>query len=461
MIIRVPKKSEMITNPKIAGIVILLTAFFIPRIAFAAQFLFTPRASASETYTDNLFLTEDNQDDDFITNVSAGFTAQLLGRTSGLDLTFDPGYAFYQDFTENDTWRLPANLRAWIQPSRATLFEFTDQFIRTEDPVSQDQVVVQDGRVEETGDTTVRREREPYWSNNARLNYSHQFGQEDRFFAGFNYGILRNDSDFEEDNDNYRLNAGLDYWFTQRFGGEFFGEYTRGEYNQQSGFGGEGSSDFDNWLGTLRFRGRMTRHFGLFVQYAQARRNFTSGDDNDYIVYAPSAGFDYDISEDTFLRLGLGYYYQDTENEKNQEDPFFNGEIAKIWNYQRGSVNLTGLAGLTQNDFGAQNQGFQQFAAIEASASYDFTRRIIGDTRTYFRYSSTPGNTDDTGDGDTRKDGRAQFNAGIGFLPTRWMNIRLGYTFNYYTTDAANEPDYSENRALLTVTLQPDRPWRF
>lgn len=219
----------MITNPKIAGIVILLTAFFIPRIAFAAQFLFTPRASASETYTDNLFLTEDNQDDDFITNVSAGFTAQLLGRTSGLDLTFDPGYAFYQDFTENDTWRLPANLRAWIQPSRATLFEFTDQFIRTEDPVSQDQVVVQDGRVEETGDTTVRREREPYWSNNARLNYSHQFGQEDRFFAGFNYGILRNDSDFEEDNDNYRLNAGLDYWFTQRFGGEFFGEYTRGE----------------------------------------------------------------------------------------------------------------------------------------------------------------------------------------------------------------------------------------
>jgi hypothetical protein len=429
--------------------------------AFSAQFIFTPRASVSETYTDNLDLTEDDKDDDFITDVSAGFTAQLLGRTSGLDLSFDPGYAFYQEFTENDTWRLPANLRAWVQPSRASRFEFTDNFLRTEDPITQDQVDVQDGRVEETGDTTARRTREPYWRNTARLNYTQQLGEEDRFYAGASYGLLRNDSDFEEDNDNYRLNAGLDYWFTYRFGGEFFGEYTRGEFDQDSKFAGEPSSDFDNYLGTLRFLGRMTRHFALFAQYDQAIRDFTSGDDNNYVVYAPSAGFTYDIDEDTFLQLGLGYYYQDIDNEQNQENPFINGEISKTWNYQRGNINLAGLAGLTQNDFGAQNQGFQQFGTVQASGLYNFTPRIVGDTSAYYRYSFTPGQSTDVDDQDDQTDHRAQFNAGIGFVPTRWMNIRLGYTLNYYSTDAENEPDYFENRALLTITLQPDRPWRW
>jgi hypothetical protein len=446
-------------KPKISHLVLLLILSLYASNTFAAQFLFTPRTSAKETYTDNLFLTKDNKEDDFITEVSAGFTAQLLGRTSGLDLSFDPGYAFYQDHSDKDTWRLPANLNAWVQPSRATRFQFNDDFIRTEDPISQDQVVVQDGTVEETGDTTVRREREPYWRNTARLNFNQQFGKEDRFYAGGSYGLLRNDSDQVEDNDYYRLNAGLDYWFTHPFGSQFFGEYTRGEYTQQSGFVGEGSSDFDNWLGTVRLLGRMTRHFSLFFQYDQAYRNFTSGDDNNYIIYAPSAGFEYNIDENTFLSLGLGYYYQDIDNEKDQQNPFLNGQLSKTWNYQRGSVNLTGLAGLTQNDFGAQNQGFQQFGAIQGSAQYNFTRRIVGDTGAYYRYSFTPGESQDTGDEEDQTDNRAQFNAGIGFLATRWMTIRLGYTFNFYDSNVSE--NYYENRALLTITLQPDQPWRF
>lgn len=446
---------------KIVGLVVLITLLLITIDAFSAQFIFTPRASASETYTDNLFLTENNTQDDFITDVSAGFTAQLLGRTSGLDLSFDPSYAFYQDFTENDTWRLPANLRTWIQPSRTSRFEFTDDFIRTEDPVTQDQVAVQDGRVEETGDTTARRTREPYWRNTARLNYTQQFGQEDRIYAGASYGLLRNDSEFVEDNDNYRLNAGLNYWFTNRFGGEFFGEYTRGEFDQQAGFVGIPSSDFDNWLGNLRLRGRMSRHFSFFFQYAQGYRNFTSGISNNYIVYAPSSGFTYALTEDTEMRLGLGYFYQAIKNEKDQNNIFLNWETTRGWNFPRGSITLNGLSGLTQNDFGAQNIGFQQFTSTQVSAVYNFTRRLIGNTSGYVRYSRTPGDSDERGggDGDDGQDILFQFNAGLGYSATRWMTIRLNYNFNFF--DSNVEPDFNENRALLTITLQPDQPWRF
>jgi len=442
------------------GFVIVIAIFSQDPMAFCAELNFTPRASAEGEYTDNVFLTHDDTEDDFITTLSAGFTAGLVGRTSGLELSFDPGYAFYQDFTENNSWRLPATFRAWTSPSRATRFEFTDDFLRTEDPVARDRITAEGGRVEETGDTTVRRGREPYYRNRARLDASHQFGREDRVYAGFLYGLLRNDDNQVEDNDEYRPSVGLDYWFSQKFGSQFFGEFTRGEFSQRSGFGGEPTSDFDNWLGTLRLLGRMTRHFSLFFQYDQVYRDFDNDEESDYIVYAPSAGFTYDITEDMYLRLGLGYYWQDFKNDRNQEDPFINGEISKTWNFQRGSINLTGLSGITQNDFGAQNIGFEQFAAIRGTADYNLTRQITADIGAYYRYGHQPAQTDED-DADDLTTNQYRAGAGISYVPTRWMDIRFAYEFNRYRSSDGNLDDTNENRVLLTITLAPDQPWRF
>lgn len=449
------------TNIRTISLVLLIAVLSYNPMAFSAQFNFTPRSSAEVEYTDNVFLTKNNTENDVTTTLSAGFSAQLLGKTSGLDLSFDPAYVFYKDFTKNDGWRLPANLRAWTNLTRATLLEFNNYFIRTEDPVARDRITAEGGRVEETGDTTVRRGREPYYRNRARMNISHKFGREDRVYAGFLYGLLRNDDDQVEDNDEYRTSAGLDYWFTQKFGSEFFGEFTRGEFSRRSDIDGEPTSDFDNWLGTLRLLGRMTRQVSLFFQYDQAYRDFDSDAESDYIVYAPSAGFTYTWSEDMYLRLGLGYYWRDFKDDDNQEDPFVEGEISKTWNFQRGFINLLGLSGLTQNDFGAQNVGFQQFASLQGKANYDFTRQIVGDIGAYYRYAHTPSQERGGENVDKLDTNRFQISAGIGYAPTLWMTIRLGYEFNKYNSSGGDSSDYTENRGLLTITLQPDKPWRF
>ena len=75
---------------KITGLVILLLISLISASAFAAQYNFTPRVSARETYTDNVFLTDKNKEDDFITDVSAGGTFSILGKTNGMIFDFDP-----------------------------------------------------------------------------------------------------------------------------------------------------------------------------------------------------------------------------------------------------------------------------------------------------------------------------------------------------------------------------------
>ena len=100
-------------------------------------------ATATSEYTDNVNLTKDDKQDDFILVVGAGFTASLLGKTSGAELSFDQRYAFYNEDTDNDAWRIPLNFRAWTSPSKKTNLEFTNNFLLTEDPVTQDRITAE------------------------------------------------------------------------------------------------------------------------------------------------------------------------------------------------------------------------------------------------------------------------------------------------------------------------------
>ena len=117
--------------------------------ALPAQFLFSPRSFVRGEYTDNVFLLEDDREEDFLTEVSAGFKAQHLGKASGLELSFDPAYVWYLEFIEQNTWRLPATFRAYTMPSKRTTIDFTNTFIRTEDPEEIDRLRSEGGRVEE------------------------------------------------------------------------------------------------------------------------------------------------------------------------------------------------------------------------------------------------------------------------------------------------------------------------
>lgn len=432
-------------------VAILLSPFLFSNISVAAQFNFAPRATAATEYTDNVDLAKEDKKDDFIIVVGAGFTASLLGKTSGAELSYDQRYAFYNENSDNNGWRIPLDFRAWTSPSKSTDLELTNTFLLSENPVEQVQFGIVDGNVTETGDTTVRRSRDQYLINSTELRVTHNFSRNDKIYAAFRYGILRNEDEQIENNNNYTPSVGLDYWFGDRFDCQLYGAYTRGEFDWDSDFTGIPSSDFDNWLGTLKLNGHLTRRFSLFFQYDQIYRIFTSGEDNNYVVYAPSAGFAYNITQNIYSRLGMGYYYHEIENESDQNNVFLNAEISTAWNYRRGSIGLTGLTGLSQNDFGAQNLGFQRFASMQITADYKFTRKLSGNARAYYRFGLTP-IPEDYEDDDDLTTNYLQAGLGFSYRPARWLSMRLGYTLNKYIS--SNDDDYTENRALLTVTLQ-------
>jgi hypothetical protein len=442
---------------------IIAISFFMNTRAFSLQYTFQPRVSTSEVYTSNVFLSNHDEKDDFITIVSAGFTAAALGKTGGLEVSYDPSYSKYADYTENDTWRHNANLRGWSDLSKRTRFEVSDSFLRTEDPLGEEDILaLRDNTVVQEGDSTIRQNRKTYYSNRANARLTYQFGQDDSMYAGFTYGLLRNnDSQQYEDNDYYSPAVGLNYWFGPKFGFQSNATYTKADFSQDQDFVGEKTSDFDNYVGSIRFIGRTKTRFSIFTQYNHIYRNFEGNNDNDYMVYAPSAGFTYVVEKGLNLRLGGGYFYQDVDHENTNQGFFGNSQIDKIWDFQRGSITLTALTGLDQNNFGAQNIGLERYAGVQGSALYQLARTLSWDLNGSYRYSDAVGNADQGSNEDTGKHVQ-RIRAGSGFTiePLRWMAIRFSYNFNKVISDNAAD-EYDEHRGLVQVTLTSSQPYRY
>jgi predicted porin len=435
-----------------AAVVVIASANFVS----AAQLLFTPRVSVTEEYNDNIDLDRKNKKDDFITIVSVGGTLEWLGQVSGLRLSYDPAYAFYADNDTYDSWRHSFNGTAWHNFSRETRLDLINYFIYTKDPLGDDGVEDSQGKIIVQGNDRNQKQS-TYKRNYASARLNHQFGPEDSTYAQFSYGLTKYDDPTSEDSQEFSPSAGLIYWFSNWWGMELDGGYTRGLYDESD------SSDFNNYSGRLRINRRISQQFGVYGEYRQIYRTWDDprqnggGEGNDieedYLVYAPSAGLFYQFDPTLTASLGAGYFYQQIENSKDQKGPFFSTDINKLWDYQSWSIRTRASSGLDSQDFSGDNQGFERFAQAEIIGRYDFTRELFGDCSLRYRYS------DFLNSEDNEVDHRYTADVGLGYSLTRWMTLRLAYQFN--KLDAINSTDdYDQHRVYATLTLEPDQPWR-
>jgi hypothetical protein len=419
--------------------------------AMAAQLLFTPRASITQEYNDNIDLDRNNKKDDFITTVTFGGTLELLGQVSGMRLSYDPGYSFYADNDEFDSWRHNFLGSAWHNFSRETRLDLSNYFLYSKDPLDDRDVEDDRGNIVVQGDDT-RRERDTFYRNQATARLSHQFGPENSTFAQFTHGLTKYDDPAEEDSQEFTPSAGVTYWFNSWTGMDLGAEYTRGIYDENT------SSDFSNYLGRLRLNQRISPRFGVFGEYRHIYRDFddndvVAGEDLDYMVYAPSAGVFYQFDPTLTASLGVGYFYQQIEDGEDEQGPFLNADINKLWDYQRWNVRTRATSGIDSQDFSGDTQGFERYAQAEIIGLYNFTRDFFGDCSLRYRYSDYINSEDD------EVDHRYTAGAGLGYRVTRWMTLRLAYEFNKLDNINGTD-DYEQHRAYATITLEPDQPWR-
>ena len=419
-----------------------LILFLTPKI-FAFQATFTPRLSAGEEYTDNLFLTDSDRESEFITTVTPGFSVEMLWKTAGLQLAYDPSYVFYNEFDENNTWRHQADLRGWAQLTKDTRIEVRDSFVHTEDPLSEaDIAVLRTTDPTLPVDTGIRRGRNRYSRNFAEANFSHQFGPSDHFRIGYSHTLLENDDPTIEDSRTHSPSADLRWWFLPGWGIDLNGAYTKSDYDIRD--------NVERWRGSFRLLKKLSLKMDGYLGYSQTNFYY-DGETGDDKTYNPSVGIDYVISQDLTLNFDVGYFIN--EYEKREDADGLSLDARVIQRLKRGSINFVARAGYDQSIGQTENLGFEQFAEGGASATYRFTRYISGSINGFYRYS------DYVDSAPVRRDDNVRTAAGLSVIPLSWMKIDLRYSFRMIeSTIEANE--YQENRATLMITLAPATPYR-
>lgn len=442
-------------------ILLILALFFTATVANAAQVIFTPALILKEKYSDNIYLVPDPENDgdiakeeDYITSASLSLTGQIRGRTAGFSLNYTPTYNAFAYNYELDYWRHTAQMNIWNDFSRNTRLEITDTYLETEDPLDNTLTTSSDEATQapEIGTDPTRRGRNPYRTNVARMQLSHQFGARDNLYLAIqNETHEEIDPEPEVDVDDYtntQPSMGWTYWFTQRWGLSFDGYYSNRKYVDEN--------DREEMSGYLRILRAITQNLSLFLQQKYTYLDFDEKTNEDYRIHQTSLGIDYQFQETAKITLAAAYYTQDYEYLEDDEDEngwTVDSEIYKHWAFQRSYINLTGGSGYDINDTGTEDLGLNFFyqGAIDMGRSFSprFSTNIFGS----YRYDEYPNSTIERVD--------HTINTGINFRyqTFRWMFITLGYNYRDFQSDIKTQ-QYKEHSATLTITMRPSTPFR-
>ena len=417
--------------------------FLTTSMSFGYTATFLPRVSVGGEYTDNIFLTDNdsNIDEEFITTIRPGFSAEILGKNNGVNLSYDAAYAMYKNYNEFDGWRHKVNLRGWSQMAKRTRLDIRDSFLYTEDPIKDENLA--EARTEDPEnpvDFSVRKTRQIYYTNFANINLDHQFGEYNSFNLAYSY-YVRNDEDPQyEDNQYHNPSAKLSYWFGEQWGFQVGGQYLLNQY--------EFSEDIEVFVGNVGFLKRFGTHFIGYIQYRHVVVNYETGENDDQ-TYNPSIGFNYDIAKDISVKLDAGYFRNDFELREDTDA--FNGSLRLIKEFERGKINLSALGGFEYDLYGAEKLGFTKFVEGAVSGNYQLAKFINGRIRGSYRDSEYIDQAD-------RKDKIGTVGAGLTWQALEWMNIGLDYRFRSLDSTIETE-NYDENRVTVTIGLVPKVPF--
>lgn len=402
--------------------------------AFAAQVTFSPRLSVSEEYTDNVFRTPDNPEEDFIFRVSPGATLGLIGRSADLSIAYDPYYSDYKNNTYLSRWSHAANLAGNWQMTRNTNAFLTDDFIYTEDPQFEDA-------------TTGRSSRNPYYRNTSVIGVTNQFGASDFVTLQYTHREFREDTEFgipSDDSTTYSPELLMAYWFTPRWGMDGNLTYTNGQF--------EITEDFENIYADVRLIYNYSRRWDFFVRYAHTYQEYKE-ESEDYQIYYPSLGFEYTYDETTFLSLEGGPLVRDYEDRSEEYGYTVFADGRKSWLFPRGNIDIYISNGLDYDYVSTQNLGLYYFTGAGGTAQYNIFKTFSANISGSYRYNAYVDLEPE------RYDNIYQAGVGLNWLVTYYCSLGLNYNYiDRQSNEFYDFEEYIENRVYLGVSFFPRNP---
>ena len=338
----------------------------IAPITHAAQVLFTPAAILTQQYTDNVYLEYQDTVDDFITAVGVELTGQVLWKTAGLTLNYNPTYNTYWEYNDLNNWRHAAGIDIWTDFTRATRFNISDTYLQANDPTD----VLSPTEQENYPTDLPRQGRAEYLTNTAQTNLTHNFGADDNFTISCSYNTFKEidplDSENTNDSNTVTPAFALIYNINPKWGIDFKSSYAISDYLDQS--------DRNQFDGNFRLRHLITRTLSSYLDYRHTILNYDIASETDYTIMDPSIGLRYTFQDNAFIEVGLGYYIQQYENDTgNVEGIHVTSNISKQWIFQRANFGISAQSGYQIDDNTDVDNGLNIYYQGRAEAGYRFT----------------------------------------------------------------------------------------
>jgi hypothetical protein len=439
---------------------VVLSLGIVPS-ADAALVQYTPELIVSETHTDNLFLSPDNEKWTYITSVGLNLTADVLWRTSGIRINYNPSYNAYSQFKEFDYWRHAASADIWKVIQRNTRLELSNIYLLSNDPLDESDLPVEQGQPEGPGIEADpnRRGRDQYYTNVAEARMSHRFGAGDNLFLAVAHRVFRevDPQPGAETNNSEAVepSMGLAFHFTQQWSGELDGSYEETHYQDRN--------DRKESNGNIRFLYGFTPSFNGFVGYRHTILRFDldetgddfvpdeTDDDQDYEISSPYIGIRYEIGDHTNIEIAAAYYCQRFDQSEDKEGTTVNSDIDTRWQFRYSYLGLSGGSGYDIDDDGTEDNGLNIYGHARIEGGYNFTPHLSGTIYGRYRYDEFPNEEPErirrtTGAG-----------AELNWLATQWMTLALSGDYADVKSDNAEE-EYSETRAMLSVRFFTPHP---
>lgn len=438
------KKQHLTIDWVHAAATTIMLLMCYPIISHAAVEI-TPRLTTGIEYTDNYFLSNDNPgseaESEWIGYVSPGLTVNMDGRRLGLLLNYDPSYNMYDEYSDRNYWEHVTDATGTWQVTRHMGMTLSYGFIRTEDPIDDE-------------DLTIRRGRNIYDRHSSEARIDYRFGTENTIYVLGNYGQLNNEDATIQDTEEYGGGAGVVYWFNIQWGIDFSIEQNWAKYeDSEISDGSEAYEDFKEFVGRMRLNRRFNRQVTGYVQYQHTDHRFDDEIvETNYRVYDGAVGVEYAISSSMDFGLEVHYFVRDFKDSEDESGTPINLSLTK--RFSQGSITLSAEGGYDYTTTAAENLGYYVYYGGMLEADYAFTRRFSGDASIGYTYNDYRDQVP------SRDDDVYRAGCGLSFQLSRWLTTRLGYTYNAVESNIEAN-DYVENRGSLDFIIAPPNPYRF
>jgi hypothetical protein len=388
-----------------------------------------PYITVDEEYSSNIFLTDRNKIDDFITTIYPGLKLSTLKENAyEINLDFVAGYVFYAKNHELNYFKPSGLLNAWYAMNPFT-FRVREYLVRSD--AARESLYTVGALPDEFVLSTERGEQAIYIRNVVEPSIEYRFGRENLFSVLYRNNIYHNQNPLYEDSQENTINPKLTYWFNINNGVYLEYALMLGDF--------ERSPDLIGHTALGRYTYRFSPRTSIFGEYVYLRRDFDQPS-VDYDVHRPSLGIEHAFSPTLSAKVQGGYYWQVPEKGSTIHDYFYNILLTQL--AERTTYTFSFQRGYTEDFFTAKNLGFARYHRALGEISHRLLEKMTVGLRgsyEWVKYSTEA------------KDHIWRVGPNSSYDVLKWLSLSLE---GYYQQNHSNiqDRDYTEYRGIFRVT---------